>query len=229
MSKYAIIVAGGNGTRMQSQVPKQFLLLNGQPILYHTLKKFIQIPDIQIILVLPELEIQNWNQLIENHLSDIEKRQLNKYVKIVIGGNSRFQSVKNGLDSIIEENGTVAIHDGVRPLIATKKIIETFDLISKYDSVVLAVELKDSVRQISSDSNQIVDRATLRLIQTPQTFNLKKLKAAFKTPELSSFTDDASVMEHAGHPIYLHPGEYTNIKITTPEDLTIAEILLKLQ
>ncbi|GAL82861.1 2-C-methyl-D-erythritol 4-phosphate cytidylyltransferase [Sporocytophaga myxococcoides] len=221
LPKYAIIVAGGSGTRMNSEVPKQFILLNGLPILMHTVKNFFFYDSkITIILVLPSSQISAWNHLCQEH-------HFNFPLEIVHGGNTRFQSVKNGLAHIKEERGLVAIHDGVRPLIRKNIIQNAFKSAEIYGSGIVAVNSKDSLRVLKGNESEAVDRSLYKCIQTPQCFDLNLLKKAFDTEELPTFTDDATVFEHAGHKISLVEGGYENIKITTPEDLIIAEALLK--
>lgn len=219
MKKYAIIVAGGSGSRMKSNLPKQFMEIGGLPILMHTLKKFKEAnADIELILVLPESQFAFWNELCEIHA------EFMKIIphQLVAGGKSRFQSGKNGLD-VIENEGLVAIHDGVRPFVSAEIINESFRIAEEKGTAVVSVASKDSVRI----NGKAIDRATIRLIQTPQTFQTYLLKKAFETEELATFTDDASVAEHAGFTINLIEGSYENIKITTPEDLLWAEVLLR--
>ena len=211
---FAIIVAGGSGSRMKSDVPKQFLLLNGKPILQHTIERFlsVQLP-IQVILVLPARDQFIWQTLCDQH---------NFYpaIQTVNGGTTRFQSVRNGLDSIQEADGLVAVHDGVRPFVSSEIIQNSFETAARTGSAVTCVPVKDSVRVIGADGvSQAVDRSQYRLVQTPQTFQLKAFRQAFKSEEQPYFTDCASVMEFAGFPITLIEGSYENIKITTPEDL----------
>lgn len=212
--KYAIIVAGGSGSRMKSDIPKQFIEIGGLPILMHTLKRFKEAePDIELILVLPESQFEYWNQLCDKYPTVTHK--------LVSGGNTRFQSGLNGLKTIDNE-GLVAIHDGVRPFVSPEIIRESFKIAAEKGTAVVSVPSKDSVRV----NGQAIDRSTVRLIQTPQTFQVSLIKKAFETEELSTFTDDASVAEHAGFEIHLTEGNYENIKITTPEDLLWAEVLL---
>ncbi len=220
MKKYAIIVAGGTGKRMGESLPKQFLKLGGTPILIHTLQAFqLADPEIELILTLPQEEIQFWDELNIWHQNHLEH-------KVVAGGETRFHSVKNALELVGE--GLVAVHDGVRPFISTEIINRSFDMAQESKAVVTAVPMKDSVRQIDEKGNSTnIDRSSLRMIQTPQTFDVDLLKSAYNTDYKSSFTDDASVVEAYGYNITLIDGEYQNIKITTPEDLIIAEALLK--
>ncbi|MBO3700334.1 2-C-methyl-D-erythritol 4-phosphate cytidylyltransferase [Roseivirga sp. E12] len=218
MRKYAIIVAGGSGTRMLSELPKQFLLLNGRPILMHTIEAF-NFDGIRIVLVLPEQQIQYWKTLCEKYSFRILHN-------IIQGGETRFNSVKNGLNSIEDKEGLVAIHDGVRPLIDRSIISMSFTQAESHGNAITSVSLKDSLREVSSGSNRSVDRAAFRLIQTPQTFQLDLIKTAFEVPFQPTFTDDASVFENSGKSIHLIDGDYRNIKITTPEDLLVVESFL---
>ena len=219
MQKYAVIVAGGNGTRMQSELPKQFIELEGKPILMHTLEAFA-FDNIQIILVLPKSQINFWMELIQLHNFQVPH-------SIVEGGEARFHSVKNGLDSISDNVGLVAIHDGVRPLIKQHIISESYTIAANKGNAIVSIGLKDSIRSVAGTKNQQEDRSNYRLIQTPQTFQIQLIKAAFNQPFDPLFTDDASVLEKAGHQINLIDGDYQNIKITTPEDLVVAQSLLK--
>lgn len=219
MQKYAIIVAGGSGTRMKSDLPKQFIELLGKPILMHTIEAF-HFDDIKIILVLPKTQIEFWKELMVKHQFKVPHQ-------IVEGGEARFHSVKNGLETIDSNSGLVAIHDGVRPLIKQHIISESFTAAERNGNAIVSIRLKDSIRSVSDSGNKQEDRSKFRLIQTPQTFQLQLIKAAFKQPYDPIFTDDASVLERAGHKINLIDGDYQNIKITTPEDLTVAQSLLK--
>lgn len=216
-----------------SSVPKQFLELNGRPVLLHTLEAFCRYSDaLEIILVLPEDEITTWTELSRKH-------GFNRTLVVQAGGNSRFQSVKKGLENI-QGDGLVAIHDGVRPLISPELIAASFRYAAQHQSAICAVPLKESLRKIDDASfkkdptqwqehTRAVERAAFRLIQTPQTFRLALIKEAYRTPERADATDDATVFERAGNKVFLIPGSYNNIKITTPEDLVIAEALMRSQ
>jgi len=219
MKKYAIIVAGGTGKRMGESLPKQFLKLGGTPILIHTLQAFnIADPEIELIITLPKEEIQFWDELNVWHQNYLTH-------KVVAGGETRFHSVKNALEHVDE--GLVAIHDGVRPFVSPDIIYESFKLASEKQAVITAVKMKDSVRQLTEDGkSKNIDRSTLRMVQTPQTFSVDLLKSAYNTEFKNHFTDDASVVEAYGKDVSLIEGDYRNIKITTPEDLVIAEALL---
>ncbi len=221
--KYAIIVAGGSGTRMKSDIPKQFLPLAGKPILVHTIEKFLLIPEVFIRLVLPKNEFDFWRNLGETFGSI--QNNLHR-ITLVEGGKSRFQSVRNGLRSISGE-GIVAVHDGVRPLVNASLIQKSFEVAAEKGSAVAAVDVKDSVRQIFADGkSRAVNRSELKLIQTPQTYQLSIFRRAFETEEQDFFTDCASVMDFMGYGIHLIEGHYENIKMTTPEDLIIGEAIL---
>lgn len=217
--EYALVVAGGKGTRIKSKLPKQFLELNGKPVLLHTLEAFYRYSEkINIILVLPEDDFETWKSI-------CKKYQFTKNIILQKGGESRFQSVKNGLAKI-EGDGLVAIHDGVRPLVSEDIIGASFRLAAVHQSAVAAVRLKESIRMTDQDNTKAVDRSRFRLIQTPQTFHVSLIKKAYEMKEDPSLTDDASVAERSGHIISLFEGSYENIKITTPEDLVVAEALL---
>jgi 2-C-methyl-D-erythritol 4-phosphate cytidylyltransferase len=217
--EYALIVAGGKGTRIKSNLPKQFLELNGLPILMHTINAFFRYaPSITVIVVLPEDDFKTWQSLCVHH-------HFTKPVTLQKGGDTRFQSVKNGLAKI-EGDGLVAIHDGVRPMVSEDIIGASFRLAAVHQSAVAAVRLKESIRVTDQDNTKAVDRSRYRLIQTPQTFQIDLIKKAYNTKDDPSLTDDASVAERAGHTISLFEGSYENIKITTPEDLIIAQALL---
>jgi 2-C-methyl-D-erythritol 4-phosphate cytidylyltransferase len=219
--QYALIVAGGSGSRMKSEVPKQFLPLAGIPILIYTLKRFIDYSkDLKIILVLPEKDIKTWEALALKH-------SFSHPLTIIKGGSSRFQSVKNGLNYIQEEEALVAIHDGVRPFIKKEIIEESFKVAEIHGNAVTSVPLKDSIRLVIREKSNALDRANFRLIQTPGTFKLSIIKDAYEANEIPAFTDDASVAENIGVDIKLIEGSYENIKITSPEDLITAEGILK--
>lgn len=219
MQKYVVIVAGGSGKRMKSELPKQFIELNGKPILMHTIEAF-SFDDIQIILVLPSDQIDFWQDLVKQHNFDISH-------KVIEGGKERFHSVKNGLNAIKDSSGLVAIHDGVRPLVKEEIISNAYRVAQEQGNAIVSIGLKDSIRSISGARNKQEDRANFRLIQTPQTFQVQLIKEAFEQGFDPLFTDDASVLEKAGHQINLIDGDYQNIKITTPEDLIVAESFLK--
>ena len=221
MNKAAILVAGGKGMRMGTSLPKQYLPLAGKPVLMHTLEKFFSAdPSLLLILVLPKDDFEYWNSLCVSHAFVLPHQ-------LVPGGESRFQSVKNGLMALPFQEGLVAIHDGVRPFVSEKVIQNSFELAAEKGSAIPVVALKDSLRKVeTSGESSFQDRAHFRLVQTPQTFQLKPLLQAFAVEELAIFTDDATVYEHQGWEISLIEGNPENIKLTTPEDLDFAEYLV---
>ena len=218
---YAIIVAGGSGTRMRSAVPKQFLLLNGIPVLMHTINAFNSCTiKPAIIVVLHPDSHEYWNQLCAEHNFTVPHQ-------LVSGGETRFHSVKNGINLVEEEDAIIAIHDAVRPLVTCGIIDESYECAEKYGNAIVAVKSRDSVRQIRDNRSQSLNRDDIYLIQTPQTFQAGQLKKAYIQLYQESFTDDASVVEQTGVNINLIGGSHQNIKITFPEDIAIAEFLLK--
>ncbi|MBP6430495.1 MAG: 2-C-methyl-D-erythritol 4-phosphate cytidylyltransferase [Ferruginibacter sp.] len=219
MKKIAVIVAGGFGTRMNSSTPKQFLLLNGKPILYYTIQTFLQaFEDLHIILVLPEESIAAGQEIIDAFF-DYER------IKITAGGSTRFNSVQNGL-KLIEEESIVFVHDGVRCLLSKNLIHRCFDAAMEFGSAIPVINCTDSLRMISEDDNEAVDRTKIKLVQTPQTFHSKILLPAFNIDYKEKFTDEATVVEAFGLKVHLIDGEETNIKITKPIDLLIAEQIM---
>jgi len=219
---YVIIVAGGSGTRMQAGVPKQFLLLNRKPILMHTLEAFDRSAvKPHIILVLATSQQPYWVQLCKQHDFHVPHQ-------VVDGGETRFHSVKNGLDAIEDnEDGLVAIHDAVRPLTSVQIIDNAYKAAAEYGNAITAVKSRDSIRQLKNNSSVSLDRDGIYLVQTPQTFRLPLIKQAYSQPCSGNFTDDAGVAEHAGVAIHIIEGSYQNIKITFQEDIMIAETLLR--
>ena len=220
MKKFAIIVAGGSGTRMGSDLPKQFLLLNDKPVLYYVLKTFLDsFEDLQVILVLP-VEYTDMGQEIIDAFFDKER------VTITAGGNTRFQSVKNGL-SLITEESIIFVHDGVRCLVSKDLIQRTYKVATETGSAVPVVTSKDSVRLLQEDGSDVIDRNRILLVQTPQVFHSKILIPAYQIDYKDKFTDEASVVEAFGLKVSLVAGEENNIKITRPTDLLIAESILR--
>ncbi|MBA4299406.1 2-C-methyl-D-erythritol 4-phosphate cytidylyltransferase [Algoriphagus alkaliphilus] len=221
MNRAAVVVAGGRGSRMGGPVPKQYLPIGGKPVLMHTLEKFYEAdPSTFLILVLPESDFSIWKNL-------CDKFKFSLVHHVIAGGTSRFQSVKNGLNALPFEDGLVAIHDGVRPFVKNEVIIESFSRAEKSGSAIAVVDLKDSLRKVSGNgASKFQERQLFRLVQTPQTFQIGKIKKAFEVDELPKFTDDATVYEHQGWKVSLIQGNPENIKITTPEDLEYANFLL---
>jgi len=219
VKKYCIIVAGGSGQRMRSALPKQFLLLDGRPVLMRTAERFYSFdPSIEIILVLPAAHQALWRRLIREYTFTVRHTVVN-------GGDERFHSVKAGLAQVAEES-LVAIHDGVRPLVSHDTIWRCFADAEEYGNAVPFIEPADSVRLLDGDGSFPHPRSEVRLIQTPQVFRSSLIINAYDRPYDSSFTDDATVAEAAGVTVHLTHGNRENIKITTPEDLVVAEATL---
>ncbi len=217
---FAVIVAGGQGTRMGSAMPKQFLDLDGRPVLYHTIHSFIKaLPDVQIILVLPIHQISYAQMILQQFPERID-------ITIVAGGETRFHSVRNGLQDI-PADAIVLVHDGVRPLASTALIRRCCEQAIEKGSAIPAIPATDSMRIVKNGGSEPVDRNLLRIIQTPQTFQASILLPAMEQPYQESFTDEATVVEASGQQVHLIDGEKENLKITTPEDLLIAEALIK--
>jgi 2-C-methyl-D-erythritol 4-phosphate cytidylyltransferase len=220
VKRYAIIVAAGKGSRMQSPIPKQFLRLQGKPVLLHSIQAFADFDSsIQVILVLPSDQFSQWEKIVAEFSPALP-------VTITAGGETRFESVKNGLSLIPDEEAIVAIHDAVRPLVSKKTIGTSYKAAERYGNAVPAIPLSDSIRQIESTRSIAVDRSRYCLIQTPQCFSVPLLKKAYSQEYRYTFTDDASVVESIGEQICLVDGNVDNFKLTTPIDLVIAESML---
>ena len=221
MKLYSIIVAGGAGSRMGTNIPKQFLELAGKPVLMHTIERFRAFDEsIEIIVVLPENQLEYWDFLQKEFSFSISHT-------IITGGNSRFFSVKNGLQSV-EDSGLVAIHDGVRPLVSTATIKRCFDAAEKYGNAIPVVTPSDSLRMVTLQGSVAVNRQDIKIIQTPQVFKADLIKKAYRQEYTDDFTDDATVLEKTGEKIHLVEGNRENLKITNPEDLIISAALLPL-
>ena len=218
---YIIIVAGGKGLRMGSDIPKQFLPIGGKPVLMRTLERFRAYSSaLQIILVLPEAQQDYWRKLCEEYHFDVEYNLAN-------GGQTRFHSVQNGLALVPDDaEGVVGVHDGVRPFPSIEVIRNCYETARTAKAVIPVIPVVETVRHLEGDKSVTVPRGDYRLVQTPQTFDIQLLKAANRQPYNDGFTDDASVVESYGHAITLVEGNRENIKITTPYDLKIAEILI---
>jgi 2-C-methyl-D-erythritol 4-phosphate cytidylyltransferase len=220
LKRFAIIVAGGSGTRINPEKPKQFLLLDGKPILIRTLEIFYAAdPSVEIVLVLPEKETEEWKSLCNKYKFTVPHQ-------IVTGGETRFHSVKNGLNSI-NGKGVVAVHDGVRPFASTGLINKCFEEAEKNGNAVPCIPVAESIRKVSEKGlSEVADRNSLVIIQTPQCFDSEILKKAYSSDFKDIFTDDATVVEHCGYKINLIEGERENIKITYPFDLKIAKSII---
>jgi 2-C-methyl-D-erythritol 4-phosphate cytidylyltransferase len=220
LEKIAVIVAGGSGLRMGTQVPKQFLELRGKPVLWYTLQAFLDsYPDMQIILVLPEIHLETGKRLIQTTSAP-------ERIFLTQGGETRFHSVRNGLQSI-QQHAVVFVHDGVRCLLSPDLIRRCFESAVEKGNAIPAIKAVDSIRVETAFGNESIDRNRVRIIQTPQTFYAEIIKAAYDQEYHEAFTDEASVVEQMGVKIHLVEGEASNIKITRPVDLWIAEKILE--
>jgi len=219
MKKYAVIVAGGSGQRMGTQVPKQFLLLHGKPVLWYTLDVFLRAyEDLDVILVVPEEHMETARTMI-NATGAPER------IRMIAGGATRWHSVRNGLQSI-REDAVIFVHDGVRCLLSTELVHNCYEQTLRLGSAIPVIDSKDSVRVMTGEDSTAIERSRVKLVQTPQTFLSSVLLPAYSMEYRESFTDEASVVEAFGGKVFLLDGEADNIKITTPIDLAIAEKLL---
>jgi 2-C-methyl-D-erythritol 4-phosphate cytidylyltransferase len=219
MKQYVLIVAGGKGERMQTSIPKQFIEINGKPMLMHTMEAFLNDatnPD--FIIALPRELIVEWKKLCQLHHFKITHQ-------IAEGGPKRFHSVKSGL-KLVPDNALVAIHDAARPFVSKDTIQRCFEMASRKGNAAPVVPFNESVREVSGVLNKVVDRPNLRIVQTPQAFHSSLIKNAYKQNYSEEFTDDASVLEKAGYQINLVEGNVENLKITFPADIPLAEFLL---
>jgi len=218
MQKHVIIVAGGTGTRMLSDVPKQFLKLAGKPVMVYAIERFLEYdPDIRVIIVSHKDHLKETENIIKAYFSGP--------VKIVAGGDLRFDSVKNGLEEV--QDGLVAIHDAARPMVNVNTIKNCFEAAEAKGNGIPVVSLNESLRFVDGENNKAVNRTQYKIVQTPQCFKTELIKKAFEQNYSNTFTDDASVLEKAGGKINLVEGNAENIKITTPHDLVLAQVLLK--
>ena len=221
MTKYVVIVAGGKGMRMGSELPKQFLPIgSGKPVLMHTIEAFYAYdPQLKIILVLPREQQTYWMELCSKHNFAIAH-------VIAEGGETRFHSVRNGLSFIDDNPGVVGVHDGVRPFVSQDVITRCYEKAGSCKAVIPVIGVTETLRRIDGeDKSSTVDRNEYRLVQTPQVFSVEVLKKAYEQPYKEGFTDDASVVEAMRVPVHLIEGNRENIKITTPFDLKIAGVL----
>ncbi|MBQ7685114.1 MAG: 2-C-methyl-D-erythritol 4-phosphate cytidylyltransferase [Bacteroidaceae bacterium] len=223
MTRYIIIVAGGKGLRMGGEIPKQFRLIAGRPVLMRTVEAFLAAySDIHVVLVLPHDQQAYWAALCQDYAFWAP-------MTIADGGATRFHSVQNGLALIPDEDECiVGVHDGVRPFVSPEVILRCYENARTQGATVPVVPVVETVRQLLPDgSSRSVDRDEYRLVQTPQTFPLSMLRRAYAQPYVPAFTDDASVVQSLGLPVYLVEGNRQNIKLTTPEDLMLAEAICK--
>ena len=218
MKKHIIIVAGGKGLRMGGDIPKQFLPVCGKPVLMRTMEAFYAYDaDIHIILVLPVSQQAYWKELCREYQFALSH-------DIANGGDTRFHSVMNGL-ALVEGNGLVGVHDGVRPFVSQEVIARCYDEASRKKAVLPVVDVVETVRQLTKDGSVTVPRDQYKLVQTPQVFEVDLLRRAYQQTYIDLFTDDASVVEALGEKVYLVQGNRENIKLTTPFDLKLAEML----
>lgn len=214
-----IIVAGGSGKRMGGTLPKQFSLVGGQPILARTINAFRSaLPASRIVVVLPAEYIEFWKNLSARF--DVAKHS------VVEGGAERFYSVKNGIEALSDAVDLIAVQDGVRPFATKKLILDAVVCAAENGSAIPVVKAVDSYRAVEGEESHIIDRTPLRIVQTPQVFAAPILRAAYDTDFRSEFTDDASVVEYSGEKVSLCEGDYLNIKITTPNDITLANAII---
>lgn len=225
MKTLALITAAGKGLRMQSPIPKQYLLLGGRPILAQTLSVFEKCPDIDGVYVIVP---QDQMEMVQRDI--IEKYRFKKVLKVVRGGKTRQQSVYNGLKAIRSDCAIVVVHDGVRPLVRERLITESIQAARKHGAAVVGVPARDTIKRATAGKKlKTLDREEIWMAQTPQSFQFPLLLKAYQKAEEDGFqgTDDAALVERLGHPVTLIQGDYTNIKITTPEDLALAETLFE--
>jgi 2-C-methyl-D-erythritol 4-phosphate cytidylyltransferase len=219
MTNYALIVAGGSGTRMGSDIPKQFLQIKGLPVLMHTLNTFHAFDaTIKLVLVLPESQIDYWQKLCREHCFKVPHA-------ITKGGNTRFESVKNGL-SLVDQPALIGIHDGVRPFVSPDTLKRCYHHARALGNAIPVLDAYESIRQVNEDSSVALDRSSIKLVQTPQVFHSDLLLQAYEQAYTPLFTDDASVVEAYGKTIHLVAGNRENIKITTPFDMVLAEAFI---
>ena len=219
MTRTALIVAGGKGLRMGSDLPKQFLPIGGKPVLMHTLEVFRKYDEtLQIIVVLPREQQDFWKQLCQKHSFAVEHI-------LADGGETRFHSVKNGL-ALVQGPGLVGVHDGVRPFVSRQVIERCYQLAETKKAVIPVVDVVETIRHLTDTGSETVSRSDYKLVQTPQVFDVELLKRAYAQEYTSFFTDDASVVEAMGESVYLAEGNRENIKITTPFDLKISSVLV---
>ena len=218
MKKYIIIVAGGKGLRMGGDIPKQFLPVCGKPVLMRTLEAFHAYDaSMRLILVLPVSQQAYWKQLCEEYQFDLVH-------EIANGGETRFHSVRNGL-ALVEEDGLVGVHDGVRPFVSQEVITRCYEEAASLKAVIPVIGVVETVRHLTEEGSETVPRDQYKLVQTPQVFDVTLLHRAYQQEYTDLFTDDASVVEALGEKVYLVEGNRENIKLTTPFDLKLAELL----
>lgn len=221
VKEHIIIVAGGSGKRIKGNIPKQFIEVNGKPLIVHTIEKFLAYnPDIKMCIVAHKDYLQRLTDLLKKYFPD-------KNIATTIGGDTRFNSVKNGLALVDENYSVVGIHDAARPMVSVDTIKRCYETAAQKGNAIPVVDMNESIRVIENNSNKAVNRSNYKVIQTPQCFNTATIKKAFEQDYSSLFTDDASVLEKTGGKIILVEGNIENIKITHDTDLILAQHLLK--
>lgn len=220
MNEAVIIVAGGMGTRVGGDLPKQFIELKGKPIIFHAIEQFTKAnSEIQVIVVMHPEYISMWEELCERY-------GVMENCELCAGGDERFHSVRNGLDLLGQDCAVVAIHDAVRPFVSESTILRCFAEARNSGAAIPVIPIYDSLRKVDGEESRHEDRSLYRAVQTPQCFDAEILKAAYRQPYDPSFTDDASVVEAFGQTVRLVDGNRANFKITTPFDLLLAEAIL---
>lgn len=220
-----VIVAGGSGSRMGAALPKQFLDIAGRPILVRTIERMHEaLPDAEIVVVLPEAHVALWQECCRRADCRVAHR-------VAFGGATRFDSVASGIAALSDDCELIAIHDGVRPLLSSEMICRGVECARESGAAVPVIAVVDSIREVDSEGSHVVDRSTLRAVQTPQVFRADLLKKSYATvgarlEDRAKATDDASVVEMAGYKVALYEGEPQNLKLTTPTDLSVAEVIL---
>lgn len=221
MQEHVIIVAGGSGSRIKANMPKQYLEVNGRPIIVHTIGKFFAYnAGIKMYVVAHKDHLQYMNELLKKYFPD-------KEIQTTTGGDTRFESVKKGLALIEPSNAVVGIHDAARPMVSMETIKRCYEMAAQKGNAIPVVEVNESLRIIENNSNKAINRSHYRVVQTPQCFNITAIKKAFEQEYSSSFTDDATVLERTGEKINLVDGNTENIKITHDRDLILAQHFLK--
>ncbi len=217
---YNIIVAAGSGSRFGAALPKQYCLMNGRPVLMHTIENMrVALPDSQIVLVLNKDFVDYWAELCEQY-SFVSPR-------VVVGGDSRWQSVKNAVDTIPREAEVITVHDGARPIVDRMMVERLIAALDGAPGAIPVVSVTDSLRRVNEQGSAPVDRSQYKAVQTPQAFHADKLVEAYSLPFNPTFTDDASVMAALGNDVALVEGDTYNIKITNPLDIEIAQLYLR--
>lgn len=231
MKKYAVIVAGGTGVRMGGTVPKQLILLHGKPVLWYTLNVFLEaFDDLEIILVLPSEHMEAGREIVRDlggDASGADGKDVSQRIHLVSGGDTRFHSVRNGLELVKEKDSIVFVHDGVRCLLSGELVRRCYEQALQLGSAIPVIDCRDSVRLTEEGGrSKPIDRSRIKMVQTPQTFKGEIILSAYTRDQQESFTDEATVVEESGQEVYLIAGEADNIKLTLPGDIVYASFVL---